>query len=243
MVVLMLIVLDVANTHTLVTTVSGRPRPNTFFPGDWDLSGAAGRIYSIFDIVETGLNFAGVEEQSCRLRTACEVEQAVVSGAPQLPHHRLFTISHASHTVAYTVPHGPTQLLPWIYSVATVNTSVAPVAYHNVDVAAPVAVEAAVPVKVYTHAVPSVGVPPSTEMLIRTVKAAHAVQFTCVSHRPTVAGVTQTLMETDPLPLGLRRPRPRVRELQNQLQLCEVKKVNNPKKQEEREKKLPVCKS
>ena len=79
MVVLVLIVLDVANTHTLVTTVSGRSRPNTFFPGDWDLSGAAGRTYSIFDIVEAGLNFAGVEEQSCRLRTTCEVEQAVVN--------------------------------------------------------------------------------------------------------------------------------------------------------------------
>ena len=43
--------------------------------------------------------------------------------------------------VAYTGPHGPTQLLPWTYSVAFVNTSVAPVAYHNVDAAAPVAGE------------------------------------------------------------------------------------------------------
>ena len=223
MIVLVFIVLDVANNPIQVTTVSGRPHPNTFFPGDWDLSGAAGRIYSIFDIVETGPNFAEVEEQACRLRTACEVEQAVVSGAPLLPHHRLFT-----------------------HSGATVNTSVAPVVYHNVDVAAPVAVEAAVPVKIYTHAVPSVEVPPSTEMLIRTVNAAHVVQSTCVSHGPTMAGATQTLIETDPLPLGLQRPRPRVRELQIQLELCEVKKVNvnNPKKQEEeREKKLPVCKS
>ena len=79
MVVLVLIVLDVANTHTLVTTVSGRSRPNTFFPGDWDLSGAAGRIDNIIDIVEAGLNFAGVEEESCRLRTTCEVKRAVVN--------------------------------------------------------------------------------------------------------------------------------------------------------------------
>ena len=60
-----------------------------------------------------------------------------------------------------------------------------------------------------------------------------------------MAGATQTLIETDPLPLGLRRTRPGVRELQIQLELCEVKKVNvnNPKKQEEERKKLPVCKS
>ena len=83
-------------------------------------------------------------------------------------------------------------------------------------------------------------------MLIRTVNADRAVQFTCVSHGPTVAGATQTLIETDPLPLGLRRPRPGVRELRIQLELYEVKKVNvnNPKKkQEEERKKLPVCKS
>ena len=54
--------------------------------------------------------------------------------------------------------------------------------------------------QMYTHAVPSVGVPPSTETLIRTVNAAGVVQSTCVSHGPTVAGATQTLIETDPLP-------------------------------------------
>ena len=142
MIVLGFTVLDVANNPILVTTVSGRPRPNTFFSRDWELSVAAGQSYSIFDIVETGPNFAEVEEQSCRLRTACGVQKAVVTGVPQLPHHRLFT-----------------------YSVATVNTSVAPVPYQNVDVAAPVVKEAAVPEKVYTHAVVSVEVPPSTEML------------------------------------------------------------------------------
>jgi len=31
------------------------------------------------DIVEAGLNFAGVEEQACRLRTICEVEQAAAN--------------------------------------------------------------------------------------------------------------------------------------------------------------------
>ena len=82
MTVLGFTVLDVANNPILVITVSGRPRPNTFFSRDWELSVAAGQSYSIFDIVETGPNFAEVEEQACRLRTACKVQQAVVTGAP-----------------------------------------------------------------------------------------------------------------------------------------------------------------
>ena len=67
MTVLGFTVLDVANNPILVITVSGRPRPNTFFSRD---------------IVETEPNFAEVEEQACRLRTACKVQQAVVTGAP-----------------------------------------------------------------------------------------------------------------------------------------------------------------
>ena len=82
MIVLGFTALDVANNPILVTTVSGRPRPNTFFSRDWELSVAAGQSYSIFDIVETEPNFAEVEEQACRLRTACKVQQAVVTGAP-----------------------------------------------------------------------------------------------------------------------------------------------------------------
>jgi len=31
------------------------------------------------DIVETGLSFAGVEDEACRLRTICELEQAAAS--------------------------------------------------------------------------------------------------------------------------------------------------------------------
>merc|ERR1711941_216748 len=84
--------------------------------------------------------------------------------------------------VAYTVPHVVS------HPVAAVNTAVAPVAYHNVYAAAPVAVKAAEPVEVksvpavapvtytvpqvYTHAVSSVGVPASTELLTKTVVAA-----------------------------------------------------------------------
>merc|ERR1712190_347017 len=89
--------------------------------------------------------------------------------------------------VAYTVPHVVS------HPVAAVNTAVAPVAYHNVYAAAPVAVKAAEPVEVksvpavapvtytvpqvYTHAVSSVGVPASTELLTKTVVAAPAVQY------------------------------------------------------------------
>merc|ERR1711913_230029 len=83
--------------------------------------------------------------------------------------------------VAYTVPHVVS------HPVAAVNTAVAPVAYHNVYAAAPVAVEvksvpAVAPVtytvpQVYTHAVSSVGVPASTELLTKTVVAAPAVQY------------------------------------------------------------------
>ena len=140
MTVLGFTVLDVANNPILVITVSGRPRPNTFFSRDWELSVAAGQSYSIFDIVETEPNFAEVEEQACRLRTACKVQQAVVTGAP--------------HTLEQSA-----QLPP-------------------------------VP---YTHAVVPVGGP----SLHRDADAVRPVQATCVSHGPTVAEVTQTLMETE----------------------------------------------
>merc|ERR1712012_60281 len=89
--------------------------------------------------------------------------------------------------VAYTVPHVVS------HPVAAVNTAVAPVAYENVYAAAPVAVKAAEPVEVksvpavapvtytvpqvYSHAVSSVGVPASTELLTKTVVAAPAVQY------------------------------------------------------------------
>merc|ERR1711936_956465 len=79
LVVLTLIVLDVVGTLILATVVTGRSRSGTIFTGDWDLGGAAGRIYNSIDLVDAGLNFAGVEEQACRLRTICEVEQAAAN--------------------------------------------------------------------------------------------------------------------------------------------------------------------
>ena len=114
--------------------------------------------------VETGPNFAEVEEQACRLRTACKVQQAVVTGAP--------------HTLEQS---------------------------------------AQLPLVPYTHAVVPVEAPPSTEMLMLSVLS-----------RPPVC-------PTDPpwpkLPRSPWRPRPRpgVRVLE----LCEVKKVNNPKQSKE----------
>merc|ERR1712038_949864 len=79
LVVLTLIVLDVVGTIILASVVTGRSRSGTIFTGDWDLGGAAGRIYNSIDLVDAGLNFAGVEEQACRLRTICEVEQAAAN--------------------------------------------------------------------------------------------------------------------------------------------------------------------
>jgi len=76
LVVLALIVLDVVGTIVLANLVTGR---SSTISGDWDLRGAAGRIYNSIDLVEAGLDFAGVEEQACRLRTICEVEQAAAN--------------------------------------------------------------------------------------------------------------------------------------------------------------------
>jgi len=39
----------------------------------------ASSLVSSIDLVEAGLDFAGVEEQACRLRTICEVEQAAAN--------------------------------------------------------------------------------------------------------------------------------------------------------------------
>jgi len=76
LVVLTLVVLDVVGTLILATVVTGR---SSTISGDWDLGGAAARIYNSIDLVEAGLNFAGVEDQACRLRTVCEVEQAAAN--------------------------------------------------------------------------------------------------------------------------------------------------------------------
>lgn len=78
-VVLVLLALDVVGTLVLAGAVSGRSRSGTIFSGDWDLGGAAGRIYNSIDLVESGLSLAGIQDENCRLRTVCEVEQAAAS--------------------------------------------------------------------------------------------------------------------------------------------------------------------
>ena len=45
-VVLTLVVLDVVGTLFLASIVTGRSRSGTIFSGNWDLGGAAGRIYN-----------------------------------------------------------------------------------------------------------------------------------------------------------------------------------------------------
>merc|ERR1712024_115513 len=98
--------------------------------------------------------------------------------------------------VAYTVPH----------LVSAANVAVAPIAYNipNVYATAPVAVKAAEPVEVkaapvtytvpqvYTHAVSSVGVPASTELLTKTAVAAPAIQYVAAPYAhltPFVSGI------------------------------------------------------
>merc|ERR1712157_659414 len=117
--------------------------------------------------------------------------------------------------VAYTVPHVVS------HPVAAVNTAVAPVAYHNVYAAAPVAVKAAEPVdvksvpavapvtytvpQVYTHAVSSVGVPASTELLTKTVVAPPAVQYVA-NYAPLTHFVSGIPVAAAPAPAAAAAP-------------------------------------
>ena len=115
--------------------------------------------------------------------------------------------------VAYTVPHLVSAANVGVSPVAAVRTAVAPVAYTvpNVYATAPVATKAvadAVEVKAapaavapvtytvpqvythavapvtYTHAVSSVGVPASTELLTKTAVAAPAIQYVAAPYAP-----------------------------------------------------------
>merc|ERR1712193_552851 len=104
--------------------------------------------------------------------------------------------------VAYTVPHLVSAVNVGVAPVAAVRTAVAPVAYNipSVYATAPVAVKAAEPVApvtytvphVYTHAVSSVGVPASTELLTKTAVAAPAIQYVAAPYAhltPFVSGI------------------------------------------------------
>merc|ERR1711915_968160 len=104
--------------------------------------------------------------------------------------------------VAYTVPHLVAAPNVGVAPVAAVRTAVAPVAYNipNVYATAPVEVKtvpAVAPVTytvphVYTHAVSSVGVPASTELLTKTAVAAPAIQYVAAPYAhlaPFVSGI------------------------------------------------------
>merc|ERR1711974_24354 len=104
--------------------------------------------------------------------------------------------------VAYTVPHLVAAPNVGVAPVAAVRTAVAPVAYNipNVYATAPVAVKAAPAVApvtytvphVYTHAVSTVGVPASTELLTKTAVAAPAIQYVAAPYAhltPFVSGI------------------------------------------------------
>merc|ERR1711910_47657 len=108
--------------------------------------------------------------------------------------------------VAYTVPHVVS------HPVAAVNTAVAPVAYHNVYAAAPVAVKAAEPVEVksvpavapvtytvpqvYTHAVSSVGVPaPAVQYVANYAPLTHFVSGIPVAAAPAAAAAAPVAEE------------------------------------------------
>merc|ERR1712141_421707 len=80
--------------------------------------------------------------------------------------------------VAYTVPHLVAAPNVGVAPVAAVRTAVAPVAYT-------------VP-HVYTHAVSSVGVPASTELLTKTAVATPAIQYVAAPYAhltPFVSGI------------------------------------------------------
>jgi len=79
-VVAVLIALDIIGTLVLAGAVGAGGRSKAASSRwDWDLAGSAARVYNSIDIVETGLSFAGVEDEACRLRTICEVEQAAAN--------------------------------------------------------------------------------------------------------------------------------------------------------------------
>merc|ERR1711910_194680 len=81
--------------------------------------------------------------------------------------------------VAYTVPHLVSAANVGVAPVAAVRTAVAPVAYNIPQVYA----HAVAPVT-YTHAVSSVGVPASTELLTKTAVAAPAIQYVAAPYAP-----------------------------------------------------------
>merc|ERR1712198_755850 len=89
--------------------------------------------------------------------------------------------------VTYTVPHLVSATNVGVAPVAAVRTAVAPVAYNipvEVKSAPAVAPVTYTVPQVYTHAVSSVGVPASTELLTKTAVAAPAIQYVAAPYAP-----------------------------------------------------------
>merc|ERR1712076_314740 len=99
--------------------------------------------------------------------------------------------------VAYTVPHLVAAPNVGVAPVAAVRTAVAPVAVKAAEPVEVKTVPAVAPVTytvphVYTHAVSSVGVPASTELLTKTAVAAPAIQYVAAPYAhltPFVSGI------------------------------------------------------
>merc|ERR1711910_162143 len=99
--------------------------------------------------------------------------------------------------VAYTVPHLVAAPNVGVAPVAAVRTAVAPVAFKPAEPVEVKTVPAVAPVTytvphVYTHAVSSVGVPASTELLTKTAVAAPAIQYVAAPYAhltPFVSGI------------------------------------------------------
>merc|ERR1711915_400352 len=99
--------------------------------------------------------------------------------------------------VAYTVPHLVAAPNVGVAPVAAVRTAVAPVAFKAAEPVEVKTVPAVAPVTytvphVYTHAVSSVGVPASTELLTKTAVAAPAIQYVAAPYAhlaPFVSGI------------------------------------------------------
>jgi len=83
-IVLMLIALDLIFTFLLVggTAIGKRSYEDNSWSSWLGLSGMTGvmrTVYNSLDIVETGFRYMDIEDESCRLKTICELESYAVS--------------------------------------------------------------------------------------------------------------------------------------------------------------------
>jgi len=85
-VVLILIALDFIGTIFLATTVGVASGKRSYDDNSWSswlglssMTGAMRNMYNSLDIVETGFRYMDIEDESCRLKTICELESYAVS--------------------------------------------------------------------------------------------------------------------------------------------------------------------